>query len=60
MEKLNVCAFLKFKNLYEDNQHINDFLKPSKEWVFNLKEHEVEPLIMILSDRESLLEFIYL
>lgn len=48
--KLNVCSYLKFKELYEDKPRIKEFLKPSKEWVSNLKGHEVEPLMMILSE----------
>ena len=48
--KLNVCSYLKFKELYEDSPRIKDFLKPSKEWVSNLKGHEVEPLMMILGE----------
>lgn len=48
--KLNLCSYLKFKEMYQDNQHIKDFLKPSKEWVSNLKGHEVEPLMMILNE----------
>ena len=48
--KLNVCSYLKFKELYEDSPRIKDFLKPSKKWVSNLKGHEVEPLMMILGE----------
>lgn len=48
--KLNGCSYLKFKELYEDSSRIKDFLKPSKEWVSNLKGHEVEPLMMILGE----------
>jgi len=46
--KLNVSSYLQFKELYEDNPRIQDMLKPSKEWISNLKAGEVEPLMVIL------------
>lgn len=48
--KLNICSYLKFKEKYEEQKYIKNFLNPSKEWVSNLRGHEVEPMMRKLRE----------